>query len=246
MQDTTTAAATTPVRSATRSEGRYVATRRVGVALHALALIIITLAALFPLYWMAAASLKTQNQIFAIPPVWWFHPTLLHYSRVLEGMNMMKALLNSGLVAGATTLVALAVGLPAGYAIGRFQFYGRQNLWFWFVTNFMVVPVVMVIPYFLLARTLHLINSHWLLVAIYQTFAVPLVVWLMADQFRSIPVELEEAALVDGANRLGAFFRVMLPLATPGVVVSSILAIIFSWNELLYSMLLVVTDERRR
>jgi multiple sugar transport system permease protein len=201
--------------------------------------------ALGPVYWMIACSLKTDNQIFSIPPVWIFTPTFEHYRHVLADLGMASALLHSAGVGIAATLLAIVLGVPAGYAIARFRFRGRRDVWFWFISNYMMIPVILVIPYFLIARTLHLINSPLMLVLAYQTFAVPLVVWLTADQFSSIPKALDEAAMIDGAGELTIFFQIMVPLAIPGIAVAAILSLIFSWNELLYAMILTPSDETR-
>ncbi len=208
-------------------------------ALHAAGLVVVIVLALFPIYWMVSASFKTDNQLFAVPPVWLWKPTLAHYGTVLHDTNMMGALANSLSIAGLTTLLSLLLGVPAGYGIARYQFRFRRDVWFWFVSNWMIIPVVLVIPYFLIATKLHLLGSRWLLVAIYQTFGVPLAVWLMVDQFRSIPAELEEVARIDGTSVFGAFIRIMVPLALPGVVVSGILVALFAWNELLYAQALI-------
>jgi multiple sugar transport system permease protein len=201
--------------------------------------------ALAPIYWMMATSLKTDNQIFSIPPVWLFHPTFEHYRHVLADLGMASALLHSAGVGVATTLLAIVLGVPSGYAIARFRFRGRRDVWFWFISNYMMIPVILVIPYFLIARTLHLINSPLMLILAYQTFAVPLVVWLTADQFAAIPRALDEAAMLDGAGALTIFLRIMVPLAIPGIAVAAILSLIFSWNELLYAMILTPSDETR-
>jgi multiple sugar transport system permease protein len=207
--------------------------------------VLIIVVALFPVYWMMAASVKTDNQIFAIPPVWVFQPTFEHYRHVLADLGMASALLHSLGVGLATTALAIVLGVPAGYAIGRFRFKGRRDVWFWFISNYMMIPVILIIPYFLIARTLHLINSPVMLVLAYQTFAVPLVVWLTADQFSSVPKALDEAAMIDGAGEATIFFRIMVPLAIPGIAVAAILSMIFSWNELLYAMILTPSDETR-
>ncbi len=206
---------------------------------------LLVVVALGPVYWMMAASLKTDNQIFAIPPVWLFHPTFEHYRHVLADLGMASALAHSAFVGIATTALAIVLGVPAGYAIARFRFRGRRDVWFWFISNYMMIPVILVIPYFLIARNLHLINSPLMLILAYQTFAVPLVVWLTADQFGAIPKALDEAAKIDGAGELGIFFRIMVPLAVPGIAVAAILSLIFSWNELLYAMILTPSDETR-
>ncbi len=213
--------------------------------LHVIALLIIVIAAVFPIYWMIAASLKTDNELFAVPPVWFWMPTLQHYATVLHNTDMTRALANSVIIAAFTTLFSLLFGIPAGYGIARYKFRFRREVWFWFVSNWMIIPVVLVIPYFLIATRIHLLNSPVLLVAIYQTFGIPLVVWLMVDQFRTIPTDLEEAAQVDGAGIFTAFLRIMVPIALPGVAVSAILVALFSWNELLYAQILASSQAAR-
>ncbi len=202
-------------------------------------------AALFPIYWMIASSLKSDNQIFAVPPVWLFQPTFEHYRHVLSDLGMASALVHSLIVGVSTTLLAIVLGVPAGYAIARFRFRFRRDVWFWFISNYMMIPVILVIPYFLIARTLHLINSPLMLILAYQTFAVPLVVWLTADQFASIPKDIDEAAMLDGASPFLIFARIAVPLAVPVIAVAGILSLIFSWNELLFAMILTPSDTTR-
>lgn len=212
--------------------------------LHGAALLLVLLVILFPFYWMVSTSLKTTNQTFAFPPVWFFTPTLEHYREALVNYEVGQALLNSLIISTLTTALALGLGTPAAYALARFDFRGKQHLWFWFITNRMISPIVLALPFFLLGRTLNLIDSYWILVLVSLTFTTPIVVWLCADQIRTIPRELDEAALIDGAGLFTSFFRVTLPLAMPGVVVSGILCFIFSWNELLYA--LVLTRDQAR
>lgn len=221
------------------------AKRRAEAALVVLSAIVLVVIALFPIAWMIATSLKTDNQIFSVPPVWIFHPTFEHYRHVLADLGMASALENSLIVGVSTTVLAIVLGAPAGYAIARFRFRFRRDVWFWFISNYMMIPIILVIPYFLIARTLHLINSPLMLVLAYQTFAVPLVVWLTADQFAAIPRELDEAAELDGAGSLTIFLRIAVPLAVPGIAVAAILSLIFSWNELLYAMILTPSDASR-
>jgi len=207
--------------------------------------ILLIVAALGPVYWMMATSLKTDNQIFSMPPVWVFHPTFAHYRHVLADLGMASALVHSATVGIATTVLAILLGVPAGYAIARFRFRGRRDVWFWFISNYMMIPVILIIPYFLIAKQLHAINSPLMLILAYQTFAIPLVVWLTADQFAAIPKALDEAAMLDGAGELTIFLRIMVPLAIPGIAVAGILSLIFSWNELLYATILTPNDESR-
>ena len=145
---------------------------------------------------------------------------------------------------GAVAL-GIAVGAPAAYGLSRYTFKGSAQVQFWYVTNWMLVPVVVLIPFYLLAADLRLINNPIVLIFIYQTFVVPLVVWLLVDQFRAVPIALEEAALLDGMSRFGIFLRITLPLTIPGITVAAILAGIFAWNDLLYAFILTPSDFAR-
>lgn len=211
---------------------------------HALALIAIALVCVFPFYWMVTTSLKDQAVALASPPVWLFEPTLDHYRAVLGPKDVGPSLLNSIIVAVSTTTLAILLGTPAAYALARFEFRGKADLWFWFITNRMVSPIVLALPIFLLARSLNLIDTHLVLILLYLTFNLPIVVWICADQFRGIPRDLDDAARIDGASRFAVFLRIALPLAAPGVAVSAIFSFIFSWNELLYALVLTRSATR--
>ena len=216
-----------------------------GRVLHAAGIVLILAAILFPVYWMVAASLKTEAQLFQIPPAWAWAPTLAAYSAAIQDTGVLHALINSVIVTASAVALGLLVGAPAAYGIARYQFRGRRDVWFWYVTNWMLVPVVVLIPFYLTAARLHLINNLIVLILVYQVFIVPLIVWLMVDQFRAVPVALEEAAQLDGLGRFGIFLRICLPLVKPGIAVSAILAGIFAWNDLLYAFILTPAEASR-
>ncbi|MBY0351265.1 carbohydrate ABC transporter permease [Tabrizicola sp.] len=201
-------------------------------------LLLIGLFCVFPFYWMVTTSLKTQVVALESPPVWWFTPTLANYREVLFVDKVGPALINSLIVAVSTTALAIGLGTPAAYALARFEFRGKRDLWFWFITNRFVSPVVLAFPVFLIARETGLRDTHIALILMYLTFTLPIVIWICTDQFRSIPHELDEAAMLEGASQWRIFRSICLPLAMPGVAVSSILSFIFSWNELLFAYIL--------
>lgn len=201
-------------------------------------LILLLLLLLGPFYWMVATSLKETKQTFAVPPVFVFQPTLEHYRGVINDGKVPRALLNSVIVTVSTTALALILGTPVAYILARFRFRGRDDLLFWFISNRFISPIVVALPFFLIAKNLKLLDTQLALILIYLTFNVPLVVWLCLDQFRSIPKELDESAALDGCSLWQTFFHINLPLAMPGVVVSAILCFIFSWNELLFALIL--------
>ncbi len=213
--------------------------------LHPLAMVAVLVVILFPIYWMVAGSLKTEQQLFAIPPRWIWTPTLAAYVDAITDSNVLQTLLNSLIVVSSAVLLGLVVGAPAAYGIARYRFRGRKDVWFWYVTNWMLVPVVVLIPFYLTASKLHLINNLLVLILVYQVFIIPLVVWLMVDQFSAVPVALEEAAQLDGLSRFGIFLRIALPLVKPGLAVSAILSGIFAWNDLLYAFILTPSPDSR-
>jgi len=204
----------------------------------AVLLVLICTFCIFPFYWMVTTSLKTQVIALQSPPLWWFTPTLANYWEVLFEDKVGFALINSMIVASCTTALAVGLGCPAAYALARFEFRGKKDLWFWFITNRFVSPVVLAFPVFLISRDLGLRDTHMALILMYLTFTLPIVIWICTDQFRSIPKELDEAALLEGASQWVIFRRICLPLAMPGVAVSAILSFIFSWNELLFAYIL--------
>jgi multiple sugar transport system permease protein len=210
--------------------------------LHALGLAAVFAFAVFPFYWMVSSSLKDQAVLLASPPVWLFRPTLAHYAEIFADQTVTNGIVNSLIVAVCTTALAIALGAPAAYALARLEFRGKADLWFWFISNRMVSPIVLALPIYLLARQMRLLDTHIVLILVYLTFNLPIVVWICTDQFRSVPSELEQAARLDGANQFTIFRRIYLPLALPGVAVSAIFSFIFSWNELLYALVLTRRD----
>src|SRR6516162_11231681 len=206
--------------------------------LHFLALLLVVVVCVFPFYWMVTASLKQQAAILAPTPQFFFQPTLQNYVDAFTKFDILKSLQNSLFVALVTVLLSLALGTPAAYAIARFEFKGKKDIWFWFISNRMLSPIVVALPFFLIARNFRLLDTPWALILIYLTFNVPFVVWICADQFRNIPKELDEAATLEGYNSFAIFWKIALPLAAPALAVSAIFSFIFSWNELLYALIL--------
>lgn len=220
------------------SRGAAAGRRSRSIAIEAVLLAAICLFCIFPFYWMVTTSLKTQVVALQSPPAWLFTPTIENYIDVLFENRVGASLVNSIIVAVATTALAVGLGCPAAYALARFEFRGKRDLWFWFITNRFVSPVVLAFPVFLIAREIGLRDTHLALILMYLTFTLPIVIWICTDQFRSIPRDLDEAAMLEGASQLRVFWSVCLPLAMPGVAVSSILSFIFSWNELLFAYIL--------
>jgi multiple sugar transport system permease protein len=214
----------------------------IGSLFHAFGLLVVLAFALFPFYWMVSSSLKDQTDLLASPPVWLFRPTLANYEAILADQTVTNAILNSLIVSSATTFLSVLLGTPAAYALARFEFRGKADLWFWFISNRMVSPIVLALPVYVLSRQIGLLNTYWVLILVYLTFCLPIVVWICTDQFRSIPRDLEQSARLEGATQFDIFWRIYLPLGIPGVAVSAIFAFIFSWNELLYALVLITSQ----
>jgi len=212
--------------------------------LHFLALLLVILVCVFPFYWMVTASFKHQSAILASTPQFFFQPTFENYVNAFSKFDILKSLQNSLFVALVTVLISLVLGTPAAYAIARFEFKAKQDIWFWFISNRMLSPIVVALPFFLIARNFRLLDTTWALILIYLTFNVPIVVWICADQFRNIPKELDEAATLEGYSSFAIFLKIALPLAAPALAVSAIFCFIFSWNELLYALILTRNEAK--
>jgi multiple sugar transport system permease protein len=200
----------------------------------------------FPLIWMIVTSLKPQSEIFRIPPT--IIPdtvTLEHYWRLLTGTPFLNYFKNSMMLATLTTVVVIAVGTLGAYSLVRFSYPGRETLANLVLFTYLLPSVVLIIPLYLLMVKVGLSNTIWSLVLAYTTFALPYALWLLRSFMRGIPEDLESAALVDGASRIGAFIDVILPQALPGIISTALFTFILSWNEYLYALVLVNSDSVR-
>ncbi len=192
----------------------------------------------FPIFWTVLTSIKPLELIPKSPPVWLFKPTLEHYWATLTQGLLLSSLWNSLSVAALSTFFALLVGAPAAYVFARFRFRGKESLAFYFLTSRMAPPIAVILPFFLISRDLGLLDTRFILIVAYMTFNFAFVIWLLRGFFAEIPPEIDEAALIDGCSRFGAFVRVVLPLAGPGLAAAAIICFIFSWNEFLFALIL--------
>ena len=201
--------------------------------------------ALAPVYWMLTISLKSEGDQFAMPPPWFvFTPTLEHYYDAFVTSGFGEYLLTSAIVAVTSTACALIIGTLAAYALARFELPWKLNrrLSLWILSTRMFPAIVTAVPLFLMMRDLRLLNTRLALIIVYTAFNLPFVVWMMRGFFAEVPRDLEEAALVDGDSRLGALWRVVLPLVTPGLAATAVFCLIVSWNEFLFALVLTQTD----
>jgi multiple sugar transport system permease protein len=208
-------------------------------------LVIASLIALLPVYWMLTISLKTEADQFASPPQWFvFKPTLEHYQDAFVTRSFGQYLATSATVAALSTLCAMLIGTLAAYGLARFELKYQLNkrLSLWILSTRMFPPIVTAVPLFLMMRDLRLLNTITALVIVYTAFNLPFVVWMMRGFFKEVPREMEEAALVDGDSRMGALVHVILPLVTPGLAATAVFCLIMSWNEFLFALVLTQTD----
>jgi multiple sugar transport system permease protein len=197
-----------------------------------------------PLFLMYTSSFKNDADLYQVPPVMIFEPTLVNYERVFAATPFFQYLWNTLVVATSTTVLALVFGSLAAYSFTRFRFTGSEALPVFYLVMRMLPRFVLVIPYYLLIRELGLLNTHFALVVAYTSFSLPFTIWLMIGFFKEIPVELEEAGMVDGCTRLQVFLRIVVPLVAPGMAATAIFAFLLGWNELLFSLVLAGRDSR--
>ncbi len=204
--------------------------------------------ALVPILWMVGMSLKNPLDVMAIPPKIVFQPTLENYARLFVGTqyssrevvrtDFVQALINTLIIAGGATILSIVTGTLAAYALARFRFSGRGDIAF-IILSFRFAPeLTVILPLYVLYRTLHLYNTYIGLILVYQVISLPLLVWVIKGYFDSIPVDSEQAALVDGYSWWGAFTKILLPLTAPGIAATSVIAFIFCWNNFTFGLML--------
>lgn len=204
--------------------------------------IAVTMAFLFPIYWSFSQSLRNPLDTFTVAGfgIPWvnFDPTLENWIDQVGTPETMHALYNSTVISIAAAILALILGVPAAYAVARFQFrtWKNQDITIWFLSQRILPPVATVIPFYLIMRTFNLLDTHLALILINATFVLPFVVVILRQTFLELPVELEESALVDGASYWTAFWRVALPLAAPSMAATGLIIFAFSWNEFLFAV----------
>ncbi|MEZ5665941.1 MAG: carbohydrate ABC transporter permease [Alphaproteobacteria bacterium] len=199
---------------------------------------------LLPLYIILTTALKSENAIFAWPPDWLFEPTLDNFYSaffVFGGRSAALFILNSVVITAASTLVAVTLGAMAAYGLARFRFAANKHLAFYILSTRFAPPVAFIVPIYLMVNGVGLIDSHIALILIYASMNLSFVVWILRGFFLEIPIEMEEAALVDGYTRWQIFWRVALPLVRPGLAATAILSAIFAWNEFLFASVLTQT-----
>ena len=201
---------------------------------------IVIVVLILPIYWMFVTSIKNLSDVFAVPPkLLFFEPTLTNYIENFSGpTSQLRPLINSIVVAGCNSILATVLGALIAYGSVYFKIKAKNHFLFWILSLRMLPPIAFSVPLFLIARRIYLIDTHFVLILIYCLFNVPLATWLLRSSFSEIPVEIREAAVVDGATEYQVFSKLILPLSTSSVVVTLILTAMFAWNEFLLALVL--------
>lgn len=203
---------------------------------------------LFPVIWMFLTSFKTNDEFFAYPPVWIPRSfALTNYFNSLpfppDGRGGLQGLRDSLIVSLATMVISVSVGTLAAYGFARYK-TGGDNLSFWVLSTRMFPAVATALPLFLIFSQFKLLDTHMALIVANTIFNLPFVIWLLIGFFEDVPIEMEEAALIDGASPFQAFYLIALPLVAPGLVATSLFSFIFAWNEFMFALLLTRREVR--
>jgi multiple sugar transport system permease protein len=210
-----------------------------------LPLLVFLFVLLFPFYWMAITSVKPEAELLSREgnPFWVIAPTLNHFYKLLFDTSYPQWLWNTLLVSVVSTFASLACSVFAAYAIERLRFKGSRQTGLAIFLAYLVPPSILFIPLASVVFKLGLFDTRWALILTYPTFLIPFCTWLLMGYFRSIPAELEECALIDGASRWQILVKIVLPLAVPGLISAGIFAFTLSWNEFIYALTFVSSSE---
>ena len=212
-------------------------------------IVIIVGIAILPIYWMISTSFKDPQTALAIPPsMFFFEPTLDNYQSLLSGeasaQGFVRPLVNSVIVSLGATALAVAMGFPCAYVLARIKFRRRKATAMWILSTTMFPPMVAVIPVFLIAGKIGVVDTFPVLIIPYAAFNLPLIIWMLRSAIRQIPDAIDEAALVDGASHVTILRRIILPLAAPAIAATAMLSVFLSWNEFLFALTLTRSEVR--
>ncbi len=225
----------------------YLETRRRKFFVVYLPLLCFLLVLLFPFYWMGITAFKPDNELLARDgnPFWVINPTLAHFHKLLFQTSYPEWLWNTVFVSVVSTAFSLAASVMAAYAIERLRFAGAKQMGLAIFLAYLVPPSILFIPLASIVFQLGLFDTRWALILTYPTFLIPFCTWLLMGYFRSIPFELEECALIDGATRWQILVKIVLPLAVPGLISAGIFAFTLSWNEFIYALTFISSSEMK-
>jgi ABC-type glycerol-3-phosphate transport system permease component len=192
-----------------------------------------------PLLWMLYTSLKPASDLFSYPPKLLGHYSLDNFHRLMSETYFMTYFKNSVLVAGVTVLLDIVVATLGAYSLTRYRYYGKDFLANLTLFTYMFAPIMIIIPVYILLKGINLTNSHLGIILAYTSISLPFTLWLLRAFFQSFPEELEQAALIDGANRFQSLIYVVLPEALPGIIATSVFAFVVVWNDYLFARVLL-------
>ncbi|SES12637.1 multiple sugar transport system permease protein [Gracilibacillus ureilyticus] len=199
---------------------------------------------IFPIYWMLNNSFKKRVDIFTEQPsLLPFNPTLANYSQLIIEMDFLVTLKNSLIVAAISTIIVVAIASLSAYSLSRYNFKGKKLILLWVILTRIFPPITFVIPLYSLMGSAGLLNTQVALILAYVAFNLPFGIWLLINFFNDIPMELEESATVDGASPFQAYRKIVLPLVAPGIGATAIFTFITAWNEFLYGLIFVQSQE---
>ncbi|MBW3097204.1 carbohydrate ABC transporter permease [Pseudohoeflea coraliihabitans] len=205
----------------------------------------ITVLMLLPFIWVIITSLKPESQVYVFPPEWVPSPVTLENYQAVWASNMPLYLFNSTIVAVGSIILTLIVSIHAAYAVSRFKFRGMNVFMFLLIASHMIPGVANLVPTYLLASKMNLLDTYIVLILVYSMWQTPLVVWLIQGFLQNVPQSLDKAAMVDGYSRLGAMYRVVVPLSKPGLAAAAIVVFVYAWNEFVIALTLTSSDEMR-
>jgi multiple sugar transport system permease protein len=200
-------------------------------------LLVVMVFCIFPFVWMVISSIKSSDEIMSVPPT--FLPqsaTGSHYTDVVTETQIPRYFLNSTIVATGSTLIALLFAVLGGYGFARHKFKGKAFLQQAVLSSQMLPTAAVIVPLFIILRTLGLLNTHLGLILAYLIVTLPLSVWMITGYFRAIPVDIEEAAFIDGCSRIGILVRVILPISLPGILATAVYCFVVTWNEFIFAL----------
>ena len=209
--------------------------------LFAIVMVIIAFVTLFPFLWMVLASFKSIVELMDVSKMFVFTPTLENYVEVFTKYEFSRPMLNSLLIGGVSTVLALIFGLPTAYSIGRFNQQAFSSL----ILLIRIIPAIsFLVPWYIMFTQMNLTGTYTVLILSHFLTSLPLIIWIMIPYFEGIPKELSEAAWIDGCSQVGTFFKIMIPLSRPGILTSTLLSFIFSWNNFIFALVLATNQTK--
>jgi multiple sugar transport system permease protein len=197
-----------------------------------------------PVLWLFLTSVKPDNIVSAMPPVWFFAPTLQNYAALIRSADFSRYLVNTLIVATITSILASAIGFLSAYSFTRFRYRGATFLPLFYLVVRMVPRISLVLPFYIIATWVGIINTKTALIVSYTAFALPFGIWMMIGFLQELPIDLEEAAAIDGCSRFQILTKIVMPLVAPGLATTAIFAFLLGWNEFLFALILSGPESR--